>query len=215
MEEDWGLGDENDIQRMENEELARMIFLESGNTDCKAGKLEKQTTIKIWSKAELTCREIVLESILQSRIIGEFKINLEEELKARISARKTKILQEDGAKHHEPQNNTLETVDTLHEGWKAENSDKAKQEVKQLGCEQNTIKSLFAKQNLSKVMMLEKTLLKEERLENKRRLEIRWKNMKIHTARLRWAREWLEEEVILPVIEAGNRKKVETRRMEA
>ena len=74
---------------------------------------------------------------------------------------------------------------------------------------------MFAKQNLSKVVKLEKTLHKEERLENKRRLEIRWKGMKIHAARLRWAREWLEEEVILPVIEAGNKKKQEARRMEA
>ena len=75
--------------------------------------------------------------------------------------------------------------------------------------------SMFAKQNLSKVVRLEKTLLKEERLENKRRLEIRWKGMKVHAARLRWAREWLEEEVIRPVIEAGNKKKQEARRMEA
>ena len=215
MEDDWGLGDGNDMQRMENEELARMNFLEAGNTDCKAGKVEKQTTIKIWSKAELTCREIVLGSILQSRIIGKFKVNLEEQLKARISARKTKILQEDGARHQEPQNNTLKSVDTLPEGWKAENPDKAKDDKKQLGCKQNTIISMFAKQNLSKDMKLEKTLLKEERLENKRRLELRWKSMKIHAARMRWAREWLEEEIILPVMEAGNKKKREARRMEA
>ena len=216
MEEDWGQrGDENDMQRMENEELARMNFLEAGNTDCKAGKLEKQTTIKIWSKAELTCREIVLENILQSRIIGKFKVNLEEQLKTRISVRKTKILQEDGAKHQEPQSNTLEGVDTLPEGWKAESPEKVTEDKKQLGCKQNTIKSMFEKQNLSKVVRLEKTLLKEERLEIKRKLEIRWKGMKVHAARLRWAREWLEEEVILPVIEAGNKRKQETRRMEA
>ena len=29
MNEDWGLGDENDIQRMENEELSRRTFLEA------------------------------------------------------------------------------------------------------------------------------------------------------------------------------------------
>ena len=62
---------------------------------------------------------------------------------------------------------------------------------------------------------MEKSLLREERLENKRRLEIRWKKMQLHAARLRWAREWLEDEIILPVIEAGYMKKVETRRMEA
>jgi hypothetical protein len=32
--------------------------------------------------------------------------------------------------------------------------------------------------------------------------------------KLRWAREWLEEEVIRPVIEAGNEKKQEARRQD-
>ena len=39
--------------------------------------------------------------------------------------------------------------------------------------------------------------------------------MKIHAARLRWAKEWLVEEVVQPVIEAGYRKKLETDRLEA
>ena len=43
---------------------------------------------------------------------------------------------------------------------------------------QNTVKSLFAKQEHEKIKKLEIGLLKEERLENKRRLELKWKGMK-------------------------------------
>ena len=48
-----------------------------------AGKLERQTTIRIWSEAELLCRELAMETINQSNIIGNFKSSLEEGIKAR------------------------------------------------------------------------------------------------------------------------------------
>ena len=54
---------------------------------------------------------------------------------------------------------------------------------------QNTIKAMFAKKEHENAMKVENELLKEERLEVKRRLEIKWKRMKVHAARLRWARE--------------------------
>ena len=46
-------------------------------------------------------------------------------------------------------------------------------------------------------------------------MEVRWKKMRTHAANLRWAREWLEEEVILPVTEACRRMEEESRRKTA
>ena len=80
---------------------------------------------------------------------------------------------------------------------------------------QNNIKSMFAKQNLKKIKRMEEGLLKEERLENKRRLEVRWKKMRTHAANLRWVREWLEDEIILPVSEKCRRMEEIARRKTA
>ena len=207
MEDDWGLGDGEDLIRMENEEQAKKSFLKDGQTDCRAGKLEKQTTIKNWSESELICREIALESIAQSRVIGRFMSDLGGQLCAIISNRKLKIIQKDGALPSEPlKEDGLE---------RSESTAKVQEGRKHQEGRQNTVKSLFAKQEHEKIKKLEIGLLKEERLENKRRLELKWKGMKSHAARLRWAREWLEEEILFPVIEAGNRKQLEADRLEA
>ena len=62
---------------------------------------------------------------------------------------------------------------------------------------------------------MEEDLLKEERLENKRRLEVRWKKMRTHAANLRWVKEWLENEIILPVSEECRRMEEMARRKTA
>ena len=66
---------------MDKEELARRSILIDGGTDCQAGKLEKQTTIRTLSEAELLCRKLAKETINQSSKIGEFKSSLEEDVK--------------------------------------------------------------------------------------------------------------------------------------
>ena len=63
VDDEWGLGAGEDMKRMEEQEQAKSSFLKDGLTDCQAGKLERQTTIRIWSEAELLCRELALESI--------------------------------------------------------------------------------------------------------------------------------------------------------
>ena len=45
VEDDWGLGDGQDLRRMEDEEHARRSFLKDGQTDCQAGKLERQNMV--------------------------------------------------------------------------------------------------------------------------------------------------------------------------
>ena len=221
MEDDWGLGDGEDLKRMENEELAKRTFLQAGRTDCKAGKQEKQTIIRTWSEAELICREIVLESISQSRKTGKFMSDLGEQLRMMISDRESKLSQRDGGLPPDHQPSPVLIPDDLSnpEGRMIDSprrvDDKVQEGRKHQGGRQETIKSMFAKKEHENVMKVEKEILKEERLENKRRLEIKWKGMKIHAARLRWAKEWLEEEIIHPVIEAGYRKKLEAERLEA
>ena len=312
MEDDWGLGDGEDLRRMEDEELAKTAFLQAGSTDRKAGKLEKQTMIRTWSEAELMCRELILESISQSEKTGKFMSDLGDQLREMISSRGRKLVQKDGGSQEEHQletepedptpegrissgqghidgkissghkhvdgitkgqganikiktknlqnsiyatkknNKTIKTKiskskfteggpedqgkkvsgqlsqpspvlspDDLSkpdyeinpEGRKVE--DEVPEGRKHQGRRQETIKKMFAKKEHENVSRIENEILKEERLENKRRLEIKWKGMKIHAARLRWAKEWLEEKVVQPVIEAGYMKKIEEERLEA
>ena len=226
MEDDWGLGDGDDMDRMEKEELEKETFLMAGNTDCMAGRSERQTTIKIWSEAELICREIALESCNQSNVIGKFMSDLGEQLRARISSKRSEPCLEDGSMQKNlacepaPAHNIVSTTvgrpvasesGTAHGVASKHEPDNNIQAVVSLMvkeekvCEQNRIKSMFANQNLKKMKRMEEDLLKEERLESKRRLEIRWKKMRTHAANLRWVREWVESKIIIPVLEECRR----------
>ena len=75
------------MKRMEDEEHGKSSFLKDGLTDCLTGKLERQSTIRIWSEAELLCRELAIETISQSKIIGSpaWRKNLEPKLWTNIS----------------------------------------------------------------------------------------------------------------------------------
>ena len=266
--------------------------------------------IRTWSEAELLCRELILESISQSKKTGKFMSDLGDQLREMISSRERKLVQRDGGSQEEhqletePEDPTPEgRIDSGHEhidgrissghehvdgitmgqgaNIKTKNLQKSiyatkknnktnktkilkskfteggpedqgkkvsghlsqpspvlspddlskpdyetnpegrivEDEVpegrKHQGRRQETIKKMFAKKEHENVRRIENEILKEERLENKRRLEIKWKGMKIHAARLRWAKEWLVEKVVQPVIEAGYRKKLEKDRLEA
>ena len=70
----------------------------------------------------------------------------------------------------------------------------------------NTIYAMFAKQELRAINTLEEEVVKEERLANKKRLELKWKEMKAHNMRKRWAEEWLDEKVISSVISTGRKE---------
>ena len=59
LEEDWGNGAGDDLERIELEESARRSFLQDGQVDRKAGSNSRQTTIRIWKREELMCRKIV------------------------------------------------------------------------------------------------------------------------------------------------------------
>ena len=62
LNQDWGLMD-GELKELENLEIARTRFLNSGPGDCIVGAGKTQTTIKIWSENELIARQLVREFI--------------------------------------------------------------------------------------------------------------------------------------------------------
>ena len=101
-------GDGDDLKRMEDEEHAKSSFLKDGQTDCQAGELERQSTIRIWSEAELLCRELAIETIIQSKTIGNFKSNLDVEIRAKMMDRQK---QKDQNLETKPQENLKDGSD--------------------------------------------------------------------------------------------------------
>ena len=62
-------------------------------------------------------------------------------------------------------------------------------EGRKLKKKKNTIKGMFAKQNLKAENTNENEILKEERLVTKKRLELKLKSMKTHNMRINWTTE--------------------------
>jgi hypothetical protein len=63
------------------------MFLKSGKDDQKAGSKSRQTTIKTWSAAELTCWQIVKETVKTVTAKIGFMTSLQEDLEIMISSR--------------------------------------------------------------------------------------------------------------------------------
>ena len=187
------------MKRREEEEHAKSSFLKDGLTDCQAGKLERQSTIRIWSEAELVCRELATETIIQSRIIGNFKSSLEDKIRAKLME---KHQQKDQTK---PPENLKDGKDQ-HQIVKPEPEivPEGRKLDKELKIRNNTIKTMFANQHLKAEKKLEDEIQKEERISTKKRLELKWKAMKTHNLRMKSANEWLDEKLVIPVISTGN-----------
>ena len=73
----------------------------------------------------------------------------------------------------------------------------------------SSILTLFAKQAKKNDDKQEAELEKEERLDRKRRQEIRWTEKRDHHARLRWAKGWLLEKVVLQAEQEGHQQVLE------
>ena len=159
VEDDWGLGDGQDLRRMEEEENAKRSFLEDGQIDCQAGKLERQTTLRIWTEAEILCRELAIECIHQSKIIGNFKSNLAGQLRVKMDKEEQKAqkrAEESPEKLEGGKDGQLEEKERIPEG--NTQLKKARTIPKK-----NNIKILFAKQHQKANNILEEELRKEER----------------------------------------------------
>jgi hypothetical protein len=63
---------------------------------------------------------------------------------------------------------------------------------------------MFAEQELKAMNKLEEEIMKEERLATKKRLELKWKEMKAHSMRKVWAEEWIKERVLDTVVTVGS-----------
>ena len=100
--------DGEDLIRMEREEQAKSSFRKAGQTDFTAGKLERQSTKRIWSEAELLCRGLAIDVITQSKLIGKFRSSLEEDLKTKLMDRQ----------QHRDQTQETEPPEDLKDGAK-------------------------------------------------------------------------------------------------
>ena len=59
LEEDWGMGARDDLERLELEDSARRKFLMDEKMDKMTGSNSRQTTIRVWTIEETMYRKIV------------------------------------------------------------------------------------------------------------------------------------------------------------
>ena len=67
LEEDWGLGAGEDLERLEMRDSARMKFLMDGKMDKLTSSNSRQTTIRVWTKEESMCRKM-LENLVEETV---------------------------------------------------------------------------------------------------------------------------------------------------
>ena len=81
LEEDWGLGAGEDLERLEMEDTARRKFLMDGRMDKLTSSNSRQTTIRVWTKEESMCRKmlenLVEEIVKKSTFMNSLKDDLE------------------------------------------------------------------------------------------------------------------------------------------
>jgi hypothetical protein len=233
LEEDWGQGAGEDLERLEMEDSARRKFLMDGKMDKLAGSKSRQTTIRVWTMEESLCRKI-LENLMEETIRkSTFMDNLQEDLEVAWLSRQEPLhadnpegLKEkepdvpDGRKLGEDQDQDGEKKKTSPEGWKGDEPEEERrarttgsthhhtsQEVKKTipsGRKSKKIPELFRSQEKKNMERDMDKLEKEARLEMKRRLEGTWRWKKSHYDHLRWARELLTEQILDQVLEEGN-----------
>ena len=137
---------------------------------------------------------------------GLFISNQEEEIR---KVKLKKVVEIDGENGEvESTNNTKDPSEESSDHYNNKKSLSATKKTnitKNAKIQNNTVgvKELFARQALKIIDEEINTLGKEERLERKRRLEIKWLCIKEHHAKIRWAKEWLENEVLPTVEEYG------------
>ena len=67
LEDDWGMGAGEDLERLESENSARKKFLMDGKVDKLTSSKSRQTTIRVWTMEETLCRKII-ESLMEGTV---------------------------------------------------------------------------------------------------------------------------------------------------
>ena len=68
LEDDWGMGAGEDLERLEREDSARRKFLMDGKMDKLTSSKSRHTTIRVWTMEESLCRKI-----LENLVVGTVK----------------------------------------------------------------------------------------------------------------------------------------------
>jgi hypothetical protein len=217
LEDDWGMGAGEDLERLEMYDSARRKFLMDGRMDKLASSKSRQTTIRVWTLEESLCREI-LENLVEGAVKkSTFMKNLQETLEMAWVSRQEPLDEEiipegrnekepdvpDGRKQADEQD--AQEKETSPDGWKGDEpevvrrarttggTDHLKSQVVkgtiQAGGKGKRILELFRSQEKRNQEKFVKELEKEERLEVKKRLENTWKLKKSHYDHLRWAKD--------------------------
>ena len=81
LEEDWGMGAGDDLERLEIADSARRKFLMDGNMDKMTNSNSRQTTIRVWTLEVTMCRR-TLENLVEGTVRkSTFMTSLQEDLK--------------------------------------------------------------------------------------------------------------------------------------
>ena len=187
MDENWGEGVIDDLERMEGESTRK--FLMDGSCNKRVDQKTTQSLLKPMTETELWCRKVVLEIIQCTAVRGKHLSSLKEVLET-CSLKPTKKSTTTSTLEHEESN-------------KEEVIQEAPVPVQTIPAKQKTVRELFRAKELSVLIQEERDLIKEERLSKKKRLEQRWQGVKEHHLRLRWAKEWLLNSVADKVVEEG------------
>ena len=222
LEDDWGMGAGEELERLEETESAKRRFLMDGQVDKLAGQSSRQTTIRVWTLEETMCRKmlenLVEESVKKSKFMSSLQDNLEMAWVCRQEPLREEEEEMTSKKENIPEVKK-EIVKDVQEENKSEKVDpregqeNQKKETIPTGGKELKIPELFRTQE-RKLMEIERlNLEKEERLERKRRIKNSWKEKRSHYDHLRWAREMLNGLVLDKVMQEG-RDQDETPRAE-
>ena len=186
LDSTWGL-DLNEMERLEEHELARNRFLNSGPGLCKIGEGCKQATIRVWSAREVFARDImkncfdtawdqIMDRIPESESISE--------------SEKSKVDNEERTKDYC-------SDDDIPAGWLTEECwSKEGQTVNdttsKLCFGHPKIHTFFSKKAIFDYDIEIRELEKDQRLQLQKRKELVWKDNRYHWTRRKWVAKMIE-----------------------
>ena len=202
LNQDWGLMD-GELKELENLEIARTRFLNSGPGDCIVGAGKTQTTIKIWSENELIARQLVRECV--GMAIDGIQNCIEVLREEQTEIENNKIQKNNKTTKCKIQMNTVET---LPEGWQTDVATASpiqpKLPVSCKASENNSITKYFRNMEAIRFDEAMQELEKERRLEIKRVKELAWRDRKLQRALLKVAEDWIDNAVLPGVVKEGD-----------
>ena len=229
VEDDWGMMG-NEIQDMEEREVARARFLKVDRSWAKIGTSYTQTSIRVWSELEVMARKIITSCLAQAQaeaekrkaesvaiLEGEASIWLESE-----EAMEEFAIIPVGWKPEEqmnlPEPNHEKKADSAPDGWKQIAPKPAKNTKMKFTFNQTKIHQFFKSRELIDFDKEIKKLEKEMLLEKKKMKEKEWLERKREEKRKQaniWAGEIVERVTSEAwVILLNNEEKIRASRLE-